>query len=149
MSEGKVVAVCVSAGSGLPRPQVQEGLLRVGVGFVGNKHSVGGQREICLFDQETYDALRAEGIAIGPGSFGENLTLSGIAFDTLEAGDCLKLGAEAVIEITIPRKGCANLKQLDERLPDAIAGRSGWMASVVTGGGIRPGDNIERIGSGG
>jgi len=145
MGEARVVAVCVSAVSGLPRPQVAEGVLREGVGFVGNRHSVGGDREVCLFDQETYAALQAEGMNVGPGSFGENLTLSGVDFTRLSPGDRLKVGAEGVIEITMFRKPCANLTQIDSRLPSAIVGRSGWLARVVQGGVVRPGDPVEVI----
>jgi MOSC domain-containing protein YiiM len=131
MSEmtGTVVAVCVSARRGMPRPQVAEGELREGVGFVGNRHSVGGRREVCLFDQETYDALTGEGMAVHPGSFGENLTLRGIPFAEIKPGDHLKVGESAVIEITMVRKPCASLTPIDARLPEAVVGRSGWHGS--------------------
>lgn len=145
MSSASVVAVCISARSGFPRPQVQEGVLRVGLGFVGNRHSVGGRREVCLYAMETYDALRAEGMAVGPGSFGENLTLTGLPFDTLKPGDQIQVGAEAVLEITMVRKPCSRLTQIDPRLPEAIVGRSGWLARVVTGGVVRPGDPVTQI----
>ena len=120
-----------------------EGTLREGLGFVGNRHSVGGNREVCLFDLETYDALRAEGMSVGPGTFGENLTTAGIAFDQLATGDTLRIG-DAEIEITIVRAPCAHLTQIDPRLPEAIVGRSGWMARVISGGVVRPGDPVER-----
>lgn len=145
MSEASVTAVCISASSGLPRPQVPEGTLREGLGFVGNRHSVGGDREVCLFDAETYAALRAEGMEVGPGSFGENLTLSGVDFAQLRPGDILKVGAESALEITMERKPCANLTQIDSRLPGAIVGRSGWLARVVQGGVVRPGDPVELV----
>lgn len=145
MAEGRIEAVCISMRSGLPRPQVSQGELREGLGFVGNKHSVGGNREVCLYDQETYDSLTAEGMQVQPGSFGENLVLSGIPFQDLSPGDRLQLGGEAVIEITMVRNPCANLKQIDSRLPEAIVGRSGWLARVVQGGVVRPGDAVELV----
>jgi MOSC domain-containing protein YiiM len=148
MSHGCVMAVCMSAERGLPRPRVEEGILREELGFVGNRHSVGGPRQVCLFDAETYEALRSEGMKVGPGSFGENLTLTGIPFADLRSGDRLKIGGEAVIEITMVRKPCSNLTQIDPRLPDAVAGRSGWMAKVVTGGYVRPGDPVVVVGRG-
>jgi MOSC domain-containing protein YiiM len=145
MSSASVVAVCISAQNGIPRPQVEEGVLQVGLGFIGNRHSVGGKREVCLYEMETYEALRAEGMTVGPGSFGENLTLTGLPFDTLKPGDQIQVGGEAVLEITMVRKPCSRLTQIDPRLPEAIVGRSGWLAQVVTGGVVRPGDPVTQI----
>ena len=44
------------------------------------------------------------------------------------------------IEITMVRVPCSNLTLIDERLPNGILGRSGWMARVIRGGMVRPGD---------
>lgn len=143
MDNASVAAVCVSARTGLPRPQVLEGLLREDLGFVGNRHSVGGRREVCLFDEETYAALRAEGLTVGPGSFGENIITIGVPFSEIHPGDRLKIGEEAVIEITMVRKPCFNLTQIDSRLPEIVVGRSGWLAKVIQGGIVRPEDKIE------
>ncbi len=143
MDTGKVVAVCISAEEGMPRPQVSEGTLQTGRGFEGNRLSRAGDREVCLFSMETYEDLQRDGMAVGPGSFGENLTLAGVAFADLRPGDRLRVGPDAVLEISVPRKGCRNLTPFDPRLPEAIEGRSGWMARVVVGGVVQPGDSVE------
>ena len=140
MENASVIAVCASAVSGLPRPEIAQGELREDLGLVGNKHSVGGKREICLFDMETYESLRGEGMKVGPGSFGENLVLSGIPFQQVKPGDRIAVGDAAEIEVTMVRAPCANLTQIDARLPEGIVGRSGWMAQVVRGGTVKPGD---------
>lgn len=145
MSSGRVTAVCIGATSGFPRPRVGQGELRADLGFVGNKHSVGGAREVCLFEAETYDELLAEGMRVGPGSFGENLVVQGIPFARLQPGDRLRIGRDAVLEITIVRKPCSRLTPLDPRLPDALIGRSGWMARVASGGVVREGDLVELV----
>src|SRR6059036_954550 len=100
---GYVSAVCISGESGLPRPSVAEAELREDLGFVGNKHSVGGDREVCLFEEETYSALRSEGSDVKAGCFGENLTLTGIPFAELAVGARLRVGDEAELQITMVR----------------------------------------------
>ncbi|MCC6727731.1 MAG: MOSC domain-containing protein [Chthonomonadales bacterium] len=145
MVRGSVAAVCLSEGSGFPRPKVAEGVLREDLGFVGNLHSVSGPREVCLFDAALYEALRAQGVDVGPGSVGENLTLTGITLADLGPGDRIRLGDQAVVEITVPRKACSRLAKVDERLPSALEGRAGWLARVVVGGTVRPGDEAELL----
>src|SRR5258706_11996074 len=124
-SNGHVSAVCISGVSGLPRPTVPEAELREGLGFVGNKHSVGGDREVCLFEEETYSELRSEGSDVKAGCFGENLTISGVPFAELAPGARLRVGDEAELQITMVRAPCKNLTQFDERFPEALVGRSG------------------------
>ena len=76
------------------------------------------------------------------GNIGENIVTQGIPYAQLNAGDHLVFGCGAELEITIVRKGCAHLNQIDERLPEAIQGRSGWMAKVIFGGILRSGDTV-------
>ncbi|MEP6754297.1 MAG: MOSC domain-containing protein [Chthonomonadales bacterium] len=142
---GFISAICISGAQGMPRPKVDSGRLTANLGFEGNRLSRGGDRQVCLFDEETYAALRADNANVQAGTFGENLTISGIDFASIQPGDQLKCGADAVIEITIARKGCSNLKQFDARLPELIVGRSGWMASVLTSGDVSVGDSIELL----
>jgi MOSC domain-containing protein YiiM len=106
---------------------------------------VGGDREVCLFEEETYAALRAEGSNVNAGCFGENLTISGIPFAELAPGARLRVGDEAELQITLVRAPCKNLTQFDERFPEALVGRSGWMAKVVRGGKVKTGDVVARI----
>lgn len=142
MADASVIAVCVSGVSGLPRPIVTHGELREGLGFVGNKHSTGGKREVCLFDMETYETLRREGMTVGPGTFGENIVTNGVPFGQVKPGDRMVFADGSEIEITMVRVPCSNLTQVDERLPEGLVGRSGWMAFVVKGGTVRPGDAV-------
>ncbi len=142
-----VTAVSISSRSGMPRPNVEQGELRVCFGFVGNKHSVGGNREVCLCDDETYEQLRAEGLSVGGGSFGENITTSGIDFSEVRPGDRLIFDGNAEIEITMVRKPCKALTPIDPRLPKIIVGRSGWLAKVITGGIVRSGMPVKHISS--
>ena len=139
---GTVSTICISNLKGIPRPRVMAGELQSNLGFVGNRLSKGGNRQICLFDEETYAALRSEGAKVESGSFGENITTTGLDYALLAPGDTLKVGDEAVIEITMVRQPCSNLTQLDSRLPALIVGRSGWLAKVINSGTVQTGDQI-------
>ncbi len=97
---------------------------------------------------ESLEQLRAEGFPVAPGSLGENLTTRGIDYRQLAAGMRLA-GGGAVIEITKPRRPCAQLEPLNGGRAGAIQRRlaeephlAGWYARVLLGGWIRPGDMI-------
>ncbi len=47
---------------------------------------------MCLYAQEAIERVRADGHAAFPGAYGENLTLLGIDWGALVAGDRLALG---------------------------------------------------------
>ena len=59
----------------------------------------GPDRAVCLFSFELIEALRAEGHAIQPGSTGENVTISGLAWTDVVPGSRLRIGSVR-LEIT-------------------------------------------------
>lgn len=108
-------------------------------------------RQIHLIHTELFDELAAEGFAVAPGQLGENVTTRGIDLLGLSRGTRLRLGAEAVIEVTGLRNPCHQINGLAAGLMDALLGRaddgililkSGVMATVVTGGEVLVGDVI-------
>jgi MOSC domain-containing protein YiiM len=108
------------------------------------KYHGGRDRAVCLFSEELYADLRDEaGIDLVNGAVGENFTTRGIDLNGLAKGDRLRIGDSCVIEITDVRVPCSTLKKWDARLPKLIEGRSGWVAKVIEGGTVRPGDTIE------
>ena len=107
------------------------------------KYHGGPDRAVCLYSEELYDELRDAGIAMAPGSVGENFTTRGVDLRRLAKGDRLRVGGACVIELTDVRVPCRQLKQWDPELPELIVGRSGWVARVVSEGVVRPGDAIE------
>lgn len=108
-------------------------------------------RQVHLIHAELHDELRAAGFNIGPGEMGENVTTRGLDLLRLPAGTRLQLGSEAVVEVTGLRNPCAQLDGLQPGLMEANLGRdaegrvvrkTGVMAIVLTGGVVRPGDEI-------
>jgi MOSC domain-containing protein YiiM len=145
---GVVVAVCVGPG-GIPKHAVPSAAVGV-LGLAGDAHRYhkhgGANRAVCLFSVEDYASLARDGVdAHPPGAYGENLTTEGLDSHALRPGDRLRVGAEVVLELFDVREPCGTLKKVDQRFPDLMVGRSGWVCRVVTEGTVRAGDRIERL----
>ncbi|MFM5884083.1 MAG: MOSC domain-containing protein [Novosphingobium sp.] len=108
-------------------------------------------RQVHLIHAELFDELAAKGFVVTPGQLGENITTRGIDLLGLSAGTRLRLGAEAVIEITGLRNPCAQIDglakglmaaTLDKAADGSLVRKAGVMAVVVTGGLVEVGDGI-------
>jgi MOSC domain-containing protein YiiM/ferredoxin-NADP reductase len=85
----------------------------------------------------------------GPGSLGENLTLSGFDEASVNIGDVFKIGS-AVLEVTQPRKPCFKLALRfdgDQRIAPRMIreGRTGWYFRVIQEGHLAAGDQVELL----
>jgi MOSC domain-containing protein YiiM len=109
--EGRVVGLQRSGG-GVPKLPVAEA--RVGTrGMEGDKQRKpfihgGPTRALCLYSLERIDALAAEGHPIVPGSVGENVTITGIPWETVTPGTRLTLG-EVEVEVTSYAAPCRTI----------------------------------------
>ena len=108
-------------------------------------------RQVHLLHEELFAELRERGFDVAPGAIGENVTTRGIDLLALPTGTRLRLGADAVVEITGLRNPCSQLDDFQPGLMAAVLGRdaagrlvrkSGVMAIVLAGGDVRPGDAI-------
>lgn len=109
-------------------------------------------RQVHLIHAELFDELAAQGFTVGPAQMGENVTTRGIDLLGLSGGTRLRLGAEAVIEITGLRNPCHQINGLAPGLMQAVLDhaddgslvrKSGVMAVVITGGTVMVGDAIQ------
>jgi MOSC domain-containing protein YiiM len=108
-------------------------------------------RQVHLLHAELFEELAGQGFAVTPGLMGENVTTRGIDLLALPKGARLRLGKEAVVEVTGLRNPCVQLDRLQEGLTAACLGRgpgaepvrkAGVMAIVLAGGEVRAGDRI-------
>ena len=106
------------------------------------KYHGGPDRAVCLYSEELYADLRAEGVDLINGAVGENFTTRGVNLQHLAAGDRLRVGDDCVIEITEVRIPCRTLAKWGPNLARLMQGRSGWLAKVIGEGTVRPGDAI-------
>ncbi len=108
-------------------------------------------RQVHLIHAELHEELRRTGFDISAGQMGENITTEGVDLLGLPTGTRLRLGDEAIVEITGLRNPCAQLDEIRPGLMKAVLDhdeqgnlirKSGVMGVVVAGGPVRPGDVI-------
>ena len=163
---GRVTGVSSSASHTFSKENQFAIQLQEGLGVVGDTHagatvqhrsrvardaSQPNLRQVHLIHAELHDELRASGFDISAGQMGENITTQGVDLLGLPTGTRLRLGAEAVIEITGLRNPCAQLDHFQQGLMAAVLDRdehgalvrkAGVMAVVLASGLVRPGDSI-------
>jgi MOSC domain-containing protein YiiM len=142
---GRLIAICKKPEKGPQKESVQTGTLIAGRGLEGDYHARGGLRQISLLEQEVLSELLDQAVQVLPGQMGENLTVEGISFSQLPIGSRIRLGRQALLEITMERTPCKSLMVVDRRLPKMMVGRCGLMARVTESGKIRVGDSVEVI----
>jgi MOSC domain-containing protein YiiM len=114
------------------------------------KHHGGVDQALLAYAGQHYLLWRREWQRddVGPGAFGENLTLSDVTEDTVCVGDRWQVG-EVVLEVTKPREPCSTLARRHRRadLIDVVTrnGRSGWYLRVLKEGWIEAGMPVELI----
>ena len=144
---GRLVSINRSAG-GVPKTAVPAALITQ-AGVEADRHRDvrhgGADRALCLYSLHLIEALQLEGHPIGIGTIGENLTLSGVEWDTVFPGVQLVVG-EALLEVTRFTSPCQKISgsfmagdfgRVSEKL------RPGWSrvcARVLRGGLVRKGD---------
>jgi hypothetical protein len=133
-----VTPVSAASEHGFTKPTAARIRLVAGLGVEGDAHlgrtvqhrsriardpAAPNLRQVHLMHSELHDEHGARGFAVSAGDLGENVTTRGLDLLGLPAGARLRLGAEAVVQITGVRK-------------------AGVMGTVLAGGDVRPGDPI-------
>lgn len=105
-------------------------------------------RQVHLIHAELFDEVTAE---VAPGELGENITTEGVDLLGLPRGTRLRLGLDAVVELTGLRNPCVQIDRFEPGLLKQVVGtdaegrtirKAGVMAVVIAGGVVRPGDPI-------
>jgi MOSC domain-containing protein YiiM len=134
-----------------PRPQDRYTRVPVGrtrlvefQGIDGDAKGGSGDRQLNIMLAEALAELGGEGFKTEPGEMGEQIVVAGLDPAALVQGARLKLGT-AVVEIGIPRTGCARFEMIQGKPRQDAKGRLGAMARVVTGGEVAVGDAVELL----
>ena len=108
----------------------------------------GADQAVYVYSRDDYALWEAElGMALAPGAFGENLTLSSFGSESLLIGDRYRVG-DVLLEVTSPRIPCSTFathmaeKDWVTRFRDAE--RPGFYARVLVEGTVRADDPVER-----
>jgi MOSC domain-containing protein YiiM len=149
---GRVESINVNPKGGVPKHRVASAAIHAN-GVAGDKqrdlrYHGGPTRAVSLYSLELIDALRTEGHPISPGTTGENLTISGLEWETIGPGDLFRVGDEVLLEITKFAGPCKHIRASfeDEEFTRISAKlHPGWSrlyARVVEEGTVREGDEV-------
>lgn len=139
----KVVAVCISEKKGERKTPVDSVELRENHGIVDDAHAGDWHRQVSLLASESIDKMKALGLDVDSGDFAENITTIGIELVTLPVGTHLHIG-ETLLEVTQIGKECHTRCAIFYQAGDCVMPKEGIFARVITGGVIRPGDEIRQ-----
>ena len=115
--------------------------------FRTEKKNSTGTRAVTLFSLEQIEKLKSEGHAIDVGTTGENITIEGVDWPSLEVGARMMIG-EAMIELSEPTAPCSKIgksfidgafSRIDHELE---FGWSRWSASVIEEGLVEIGSQV-------
>ncbi len=108
--------------------------------------------QVHLLASEFLEELAAKGHTVPPGEFGENILTTGLDLLALPLATILRLGPEAVVEVTGLRTPCSQIDGYQPGLQQHCWGsrdsknkrprRAGIMGIIVTGGTVHPGDTV-------
>jgi MOSC domain-containing protein YiiM len=136
-----VLAVCISENKGERKKPVEAVELRENHGIVGDAHAGDWHRQVSLLAQESIDKMRALGLDVNAGDFAENITTLGIDLVSLPIGTRLQIG-ETLLEVTQIGKECHTRCAIFYQAGDCVMPKEGIFVKVISGGTIRPGDEI-------
>ena len=102
-------------------------------------------RQISLLGIESIQKMIDKGAHVAPGNFAENITTEGIRLWELPIGKRLKLGGNAVAEVTQIGKECHSRCAIYHQVGDCVMPREGIFVRILSGGIIEPGNTIESV----
>ncbi len=161
-----MVSVNLQARHRFSKAPVEQVTLIAGIGIEGDAHAgatvkhrsrarwnktLPNLRQVHLMHAELFDELAEQGFKVEPGQLGENVTTRGLDLLNLPTGTLLRIGPEAVVEVTGLRNPCVQIDRFQDGLLKAVltkdedgelVRKAGIMSVVVHGGLVKPGDPI-------
>jgi Uncharacterized protein conserved in bacteria len=135
---GKVVSLNISEKRGVEKTQVFSVNAIEGFGIEGDGHAGAWDRQVSLLPIEALEKVPCDKIEeVKRGGFTENITISGISLDNLDAGTLIQIG-EATIKILYIGK-----EVYKEHGRPYIVSREGRFGTVIKSGKINIGDSAE------
>ncbi|MCU0236625.1 MAG: MOSC domain-containing protein [Acidobacteria bacterium] len=130
-----VESVSTSATKGVQKHEVPEIRLRPGHGIEGDAHAGAWHRQVSLLAGEAVDLMKAKGLELAAGAFGENIVTRGVDWSRARVGETITIG-EVELEITQIGKECHSHCAIYTAAGDCIMPRQGIFAKVLKGGTI-------------
>jgi len=141
--KGKIVAVCSSEKKGMRKKNIGEGQLLPDFGLKGDAHGGPWHRQVSLLALESIEKMRKMGLDVNPGDFAENITTEGVVLTELPLGTKIRIGPEALGEVTQIGKECHTRCAIYYQAGDCVMPREGIFIRVLEGGSVKVGDEVE------
>jgi len=131
----KVESVNIAAEKGVQKHEVAEIILKENFGIAGDAHAGDWHRQVSLLAGEAVDAMKAKGLDLAPGAFGENIVTRGVDWSRAQVGERIMIGA-VELQITQIGKECHSRCAIYYAAGDCIMPSQGIFAKVLKGGRI-------------
>ena len=131
----KVESVNIAAEKGVQKHEVAEIVLKENFGIAGDAHAGDWHRQVSLLAGEAVDAMKAKGLDLAPGAFGENIVTRGVDWSRARVGERIMIG-EVELQITQIGKECHSRCAIYDAAGECIMPSQGIFAKVLKGGRI-------------
>jgi len=143
-NRGKIVAISISKKKGIPKSNVETAKLIADYGIEGDVHAGKWHRQVSFLAIESIEKMRAKGLkTLRPGAFAENITTEFLNLPEISIGTRIKLGNQAILEITQIGKECHDKCAIFVKVGDCVMPREGIFAKVIHSGEIKVNDEIQ------
>lgn len=142
---GKIKAICKSERKGTAKTEIPNVNLIENFGLEGDAHGGNWHRQVSLLEYKKIEDFNKAGGNVKFGDFGENFVIEGIEVDKLPIGTKLKIGEEAIVEITQIGKKCHNECEIFHRVGKCIMPIHGVFSKVIKPGKVKVDDEVEIV----
>ena len=140
-TNGQIYKISIAPEKGMQKTNIEDAELQKDFGIIGDAHA-GSGRQVSLLPFESFEKVKNDIVEINPGDFAENITTTGINFDSVAVGKRIKIGDTIELEVTQIGKECHHGCYIREAVGDCIMPREGIFAKVLHGGSMKIGDQI-------
>ena len=138
----KIVSIATSRKKGTRKKTISQADLKLDHGLEGDAHAGDWHRQVSLLASESIGHMRDLGLDVTFGDFAENIATEGIDWKTIPVGTQVRLGTDALVEITQIGKECHTKCAIYYKAGDCIMPKEGIFAKVLTEGTIKVGDPV-------
>jgi len=131
----KVESVNIADRKGIAKHEMPEIELREDFGIEGDAHAGSWHRQVSLLAGEAIDAMKAKGLPLAPGAFGENIVTRGVDWSRAKVGEIIDIGP-VKLQITQIGKECHSRCAIYYSAGECIMPSQGIFAKVLKGGKI-------------
>ena len=138
----RIVSIAMSKKKGTRKTTIEEAILLQDHGLEGDAHAGPWHRQVSFLASESIERSQKQGLDVTFGDFAENIATTGIDWKNVPIGTKVKLGDDALVEITQIGKECHNKCAIYYQAGDCIMPKEGIFGRVLQGGKIACGDDI-------